>query len=171
MTKGICVTLAALLVILSVWTGVWYFGYAAYYTRLTGVMEKITGEESVMTTANYKKDTEHYQYLLKTPFLLSDAAFVRVISDTGIIMFFYPEFGGEYSFNVMLGDENGRYIQAWLNPDLTPNYEDHNARPRTDEEKALIQKLLDEKRKEIIEMFDAVNALWGIRYLTDTGAE
>ncbi len=165
--KGICITLAALLVIISVWTSIWYFGYAAYYTKLASKMEKITGEEAAMTIADYKKETEHYQYLLKTPFLLSDSGFVRMTSDTGIIMFFYPEFGGKYVFNVMLGDENGRYKQAWLNPDLTPNYE-RSSRMVTDEEKEFFQKLLDEKRGEIIKMFDTVEALWGIKYLTGT---
>lgn len=168
MTKGICATLAALLLILSVWAGVWYFGYATYYTQLASKMEKITGEEAAMTTADYKKETEHYQYLLKMPFLLSDAAFVRVVSDTGMIMFFYPELGGEYSFYFMLGDESGAYKGVWLNPDLTPNYEDHADRELTDEEKAFVQKLLDEKQNEIIEMFGAVYELWGIQFLVNT---
>lgn len=39
---------------------------------------------------------------------------------------------------------------------------------RTDEEKAIIQQLLDEKHDEITEMFGAVYELWGIEYLTDT---
>lgn len=166
--KGICITLAALLVVFSVWTGIWYFGYAVSYTKLASKMEKITGEEAAMTIADYKMETEHDQYLLKTPFLLSNAGFVRMISDNGIILFFYPEFGGKYSFNVMLSDESGIYRQAWLNPDLTPNYKGYSARMRTDEDKAIFQRLLEEKRVEIIKMFDTIHSLWGIQYLTDT---
>jgi len=165
--KGICITLAALLVVFSVWTGIWYFGYAAYYTRLAGKMEKITGEEAVMTIADYKMETEHDQFLLKTPFLLSNAGFVRMTSDTGIILFFYPEFGGEYSFNVMLCDESGVYDQAWLNPNLTPDY-DRTHSMRTEEDKAAFRELLEEQRGEIARMFDTIHSLWGIQYLTDT---
>ena len=164
--NGIWVTLAALLVTISVWAGIWYFGYAKYYTRLGNKMDKITGAEATMTTADYKKETEEYQYLLKVPLFLSDDAFVRVTSNTGIVMFFYPEFGGEYSFSIMVSDENGTYRQVWLNPDLTPNYEKYTTPVSADEEKVLIQQLLDEKQNEIIEMFDAVYKLWGIEYLT-----
>ncbi len=166
--KGVCITLAALLVIVSVWAGIWYFGYAVYYTRLANKMEELTGKEAEMTAADYKMETENYQYLLKMPVFLSDDAFVRMISDTGIILFFYPEFGGKYVFNVMLGDENGIYKRAWLNPDLTPNFESSSRRPVTDEEKEFFQKLLDEKRGEIIKMFNTIEALWGIKYLTGT---
>lgn len=166
MKKGILVTMVALLVTISVWAGIWYFGYAKYYARLGNGMDKISGAEAAMTTADYKKETDEYQYLLKMPLFLSDDAFVRVTSNTGLVMFFYAEFGGEYSFNVMVSDENGTYRQVWLNPDLTPNYEKDTTPVSTDEEKVLIQQLLDEKQSEIIDMFDAVYRLWGIACLT-----
>ncbi|MGN0385863.1 MAG: hypothetical protein ACI4EX_08260 [Lachnospiraceae bacterium] len=70
--------------------------------------------------------------------------------------------------NCTFNNPTAIYQNAWLNPDLTPNYEGHDAPMRTDEEKAVIQQLLDEKQDEITEMFDAVYELWGIEYLTDT---
>lgn len=163
--KGIYVTLAAFLVAVSALTAIWYFGYAAHYARLSNEMEKITGNEAAMTAADYKLEREHYQYLLKNPMFLSRDGFVRVTSDTGIILFIYPKFGGEYRFSLMFSDESGIYRQMWLNPDLTPGLEDHTV-VRTDKEKTQIQRMLEEKQDEIIEMFDAVYELWGIEYIT-----
>ena len=165
-TRGVCIALAMLIIIVSALTGIWYFRYGKYYARMAESMTRITGEEADMTAADYRLEANGYRFDIAMPFPLSNSGFVRVTDDAGHVMFLYPESGGGYTFKVALQENASSFHFIILNPDLTVNFEDHPVPPRTDEEKALLEALLQEQRDEIIAMFDAVYDLWGIEFLT-----
>ena len=163
--KGICITLAALLLVTAVLVSVWYFSYAKYYFQMADKMEPTPDHDDYFTSSHYCVESDGYRYELWLPIVLSDCGFARVMDDNGMVMFIYPGVGGDVDVSVVLTYGSGSFIKVWLNSDLTPNYEDHKVPVRTDSEKELILDLLDEKRNEIIDMLDAIHKQWGIQYL------
>lgn len=163
--KGICITLVAVLLVVTVLVGVWYFGYAKFYFQMVDIMEPTSDNDSFFTSSNYCIVRDGYRYEVWLPIVLSDSGFARVINENGMVMFIYPGVGGDVDVSVVLTYGTSSFIKVWLNPDLTPNYEEHKVPVRTDAEKELIQNLLNEKRGEIIDMFDAIRNFWGIRYI------
>lgn len=165
MKKGVCITLSVLLLIASVLIGVWYFGYAKYYFHMANKMEQTPDEDAFFTSSDYTVERDGYRYEVWLPMVLSNSGFVRVMNENGLVMFLYPEYGGNIEVSIMLRDEEGTYIKVWLNTDLSPNYEEHTVPPRTDAEKNKIQKLLTEMEADIIDMFNGIHDIWGIQYL------
>lgn len=165
MKKGICVTLAALLLITAVLTGIWYFSYAKYYFQMADKMERITGEEAAMTSADYKKEMNGYRFDIAMPMILSNSAFVRVMGEDGLILFLYPEVGGSYTFWFFITDENNESWSVHLKSDMTPDFDHYRFPVRSDSEKEHISQLLIEQRGDVAAMLDAVNELWGIDLL------
>lgn len=167
MRKGICLTLVVLLVISFILSGAWYLGYGRYYAQMAQKLEPITGDEASMTVADYKKEINGYRFDVAMPFILSNNGFARVTDEKGMVMFIYPEAGGNYSFKVSLYEDANSFHMVWLRSDLTPNYEDHPLPVRTEWEKACIAQLLEQQKGQILEMCRAVYALWGIELVDE----
>jgi len=166
--KGMCIMLALILVLATVMTGIWYFSYGRYYYKLTGNMEKTPDEDAFFTSSDYTVINNGYRFEVWLPIVLSNSGFARVISDDGMIMFVYPEFGGSVDVSVIIDMEDGSFIKVWLNHDLTPNFKDHSVPFKTEEEKNEICALLEDKRNDIIDMFDAIREIWDIYYYDAT---
>lgn len=178
--KGVCVTLATMLALFSVWVCVWYFGYAVRYDKLTGKLERIEGESAAMTTASHSLRYKDYMILLKKPGFLGEGGFVRVGDKEGMVifldekgnrvdqnqemyfnLFFYPQFGGGYHTAVVIDDGKETWW-IWLTKDLGYNYDLYQAANRAAEEIAYEEKLLAEHREEIQNLIDIVKEIWSI---------
>ena len=163
--RGICITLAALLLVTAVLTGIWYFSYAKYYYQLTETMEQTTKEDRFYTSSDYTTEKNGYRFEVWLPIILSNSGFVRVMDDDGLVMFLYPETGGSYSFWLYITDQDNESYSVYLKADMTPDFENHQFPVRTEAQKAQITQLLIEQQADIISMLDAVQALWGIDLL------
>lgn len=163
--KGICITLAALLLIATVLTGVWYFSYARYYFQMTKTMVRTAEEDRFFTSSDYTAIHDGYRFEVWLPIILSDCGFARIMDENGTIMFLYAEVGGEYNFRFIIDDESGESWSVHINKDLTPDFENYQFPVRNDAEKEHITQLLMEHRDDIKSMLDAVYVLWGIDLL------
>ena len=163
--KGICATLAALLLVTAVLTGIWYFSYAKYYYRLTDIMECTSKEDKFFTSSDYTVEKDGYRFEVWLPILLSNSGFVRVMDNDGLVMFLYPETGGSYSFWLQVTDQNNESYSVHLKSDMTPDFENHQFPVRTETQKEHIRHLLVEQHDDVVAMLDAVQALWGIKLL------
>ena len=180
MRKGARITLAVLLVILILWTGVWYFGYAIHYDRLAGKLERITDEAAAMTTASHSLEYGNYLTILKKPGFLGGGGFVHIgpresmvifldenmrevgqNMDMCVDLFFYPQFGGGYEAAVIL-DDGGELWWAWITPELGYNYDLYNSADAPPEEIAHLEQLLEDHHEEVADLVDAAEELFEI---------
>lgn len=160
--RGICITLAALLLVAAVLTGVWYFSYAKYWYRLTEVMEQTDREEAFFTSSDYTAQRNGYRFEVWLPIVLSNSGFVRIMDEDGLVMFLYPEVGGSYSFWLYITDENRESYSVYLKSDMTPDFENHPFPVRSEREKESIRQLLIDQKEDVISMLAEVRAFWGI---------
>ena len=163
--RGICVTLAALLLAAAVLTGIWYFRYAKYWYRLTEVMDRPAENEWFVSSSDYVLEKEGYRFDVSLPVILSDSGFVRVMNGDGLVVFLYPQVGGSCSFWLYITDRDNEAYSVYLKADMTPDFENHPFPVRSESEKAHIIQLLEERRGEIDAMLDAIQSLWGIELL------
>ena len=179
MRKGIRATLAVLLAILALWTGVWYFGYAIHYDRLAGKMEPVTYEEDFLTSASHYTIYNDHPVLLKKPGFLGEGGFVHVAhqftsiylneewvqigqnSDTYIDLFFYPKFGGGYEAAVMIEKKNGT-VWAWLTPELGLDLERHEADNLNKGQLDDLEYLLKHHHKQITALVETAESFFEI---------
>lgn len=162
--RGICITLAALLLVTAVLTGIWYFRYAKYYYQLTATMERTSKEDQFFTSSDYTAEKDGYRFEVWLPIVLNDSGFVRVMDD-GMVLFLYPEIGGSYSFWLDITDQNNQSHSVYLKSDMTPDFENHPFPVRTETQKEHITQLLIEQHDDVVAMLDAVHALWSIDLL------
>ena len=165
MRAGICVTLAALLLILTVLTGIWYFSYAKYYYRLTDGMDRPDKEDSFVTSSDYTLEKDGYRFDVCLPIVLSNSGFVRVMDDEGLVLFLYPETGGSYSFWLYITDDDNKAYSVYLKSDMTPDFENHPFPVRSEREKQCVTQLLVDRKEEVISILDEVKSLWEIDLL------
>lgn len=165
MAKGFCVALAVLVFVTTIVSCIWYFDYAKYYFRLTDQMTRVTGEESTMTYADYRKDFAGHQFDVALPVFLSNSGFVRVMNNKGIVLFFYPQRGGSYTHRFLITDEENRMWSVQLRSDIAPDFDRYPASDQVTGEKLRIQQLVSEKREDIVDMLDAVRELYNIQLL------
>ena len=168
MRKGICIALAALLLVTAVLTGTWYFSYAKYYYQLTRTMERTAKEDQFFTSSDYTAEKNGYRFEVWLPIILSKSGFIRVMDDDGLVMFLYPEAGGSYSFWLYITDQDNESYSVYLKSDMTPDFENHQFPVRTETQKEQIKQLLVAQHDDIVAMLDAVRALWGIDLLKYT---
>lgn len=160
--RGICITLAALLLVTAVLTGIWYFSYAKYYYQLTETMEQTTKEDRVFTTSDYTTEKNGYRFEVWLPIVLSNSGFVRVMDEEGLVMFLYPEAGGSYSFWLHITDQDNEAYSVYLKSDMTPDFENHQFPVRSEAEKQKITQLLADKNEDVVAMLEEIEELWGI---------
>ena len=165
MRKGICITLATLLLVTAVLTGIWYFSYAKYYYHLTRTMERTAKEDQFFTSSDYTTEENGYRFEVWLPILLSNSGFVRVMDDDGLVMFLYPEAGGSYSFWLSITDQDNKAYSVHIKPDMTPDFENYPFPVHSESEKQKITQLLADQNEEITSMLEEVQALWGIDLL------
>ena len=184
--KGAIVALSVLAAIFLIWTGIWYFGYAIHYDRLAKPLEKVNDQVAAMTTAGHTLVVGEHRIVLKHPGFLGEGGFIHVGNKEGMVvfldeennqigqnkevwidLFFYPEFGGGYRYALII-DDGEKSWWTWITPELTYNYDLYDAASRPAEEIEIIEQLLVEHRDEIISLFDTVNNVWGIEFLTVT---
>jgi len=160
--KGILITLAALLVAVAVFVGIWYFSYAKSYWKMTESMERTSEEDSVYTSSDYMIKKDEYQFEVWLPELLSNGGFARVMGTDGLILFLYPEMGGNCTFKLLITDEDNQTWVVYLDSNGMPDFENHQFPVRSDGEKAHIRELATQKAEQIEAVLDAVNKQWGI---------
>lgn len=160
--RGICIALAALLLVTAVLTGIWYFSYAKYYYQLTETMDQTTKEDKFFTSSDYTIEKNGYRFEVWLPIILSNSGFVRVMDDDGLVMFLYPQAGGSYSFWLYITDQDNESYSVYLKSDMTPDFENHPFPVRSESEKQKITKLLADKNEDVVSMLEEVQVLWGI---------
>ena len=101
---GICVTLAVLVLVMTVFSGIWYFSLGKYWYQLTEVMDRISKEDRFITSSDYVTEKNGYRFDVSLPVILSNSGFVRVMDDEGLVLFLYPETGGSYSLWLYIAD-------------------------------------------------------------------
>ena len=163
--RGICITLAALLLIAAVLTGIWYFRYAKYYYQLTETMEQTTKEDKFFTSSDYTAERNGYRFEVWLPIILSNSGFVRVMDEDGLVMFLYPEKGGSYSFWLYITDQDNEAYSVYLNADMTPDFENHPFPVRSESEKQKITQLLTDKNEAVVSMLEEIHSFWDIDLL------
>ena len=166
--RGICITLAALLLVTAALTGIWYFSYAKYWYRLTETMDQTTKEDKFFTSSDYTIEKNGYRFEVWLPVILSNSGFVRVMDDEGLVIFLYPETGGSYSFWLYITDQNKESYSVYLKSDMTPDFENHQFPVRSEYEKQKITQLLADKNEDVVSMLEEVRTLWGIDLLKYT---
>lgn len=165
MKRGICITLAVLLLLTSLLTGIWYLRCARYYYHLTQHMERTPEEAAVYTSSDYAAESKGYYYEVWMPYVWSNSGFARVTADDGLILFLYPEAGGDYSFKLYITDENNQSYTVYLTKDLTADFENHPFPVRSEQEQAQINRLLEQRRGDISAMLGAIQEFWHIDLL------
>lgn len=168
LTRGICLTLSVVIVLLLASVGVWCFGYGRYFFQMADKMDCVTTDVAFAGTAQYVKETEEYDYYLMMPIVFSSSGFARVTDRSGMTMFIYPQWGGGYRFCCYITDENDRIWQVKLKADMTP---DNGTLPppiTENSEQRRISELVAEKKTDIEEMLAAVYTLWGVALITNT---
>jgi hypothetical protein len=163
--RGVCITLAALLLVTSVLTGIWYFSYAKYYYQMTERMDKTTKEDKFFTSSDYTTEKNGYRFEVWLPIILSDSGFARVMDEDGLVMFLYPEAGGSYSFWVCITDQDNESYSVYLKSDMSPDFENHPFPVRSENEKQKITQLLMDKNEDLFSMLEEVQVFWGIDLL------
>ena len=163
--RGIASTLAALLLIVAVLSGVWYFSYGKEYYRLAGVMDRPSNEDQFISSADYTLQKDGYRFDINMPLPLSNSGFVRVMDESGLVLFLYPERNGAYSFWFFITDTHNQSYSVHLKSDMTPDFENYPFPVRSEPEQNHIRQLLIEQNADIAAMLDAVEALWDIDLL------
>ena len=162
---GICVTLAVLVLVMTVFSGIWYFSLGKYWYQLTEVMDPIGKEDHIATSSDYVAEQNGYRFDVSLPVILSNSGFVRVMDDEGLVLFFYPETGGSYSFWFYITDEDNEAYSVYLKSDMTPDFDNHPFPVRTELEKQRVTRLIIDRKEDVISILDAVRSLWGIDLL------
>ena len=162
---GICVTLAVLVLVMTVFSGIWYFSLGKYWYRLTEDMDRIDKEDRFITSSDYMTEKNGYRFDVSLPIVLSNSGFVRVMDDEGLVLFLYPEAGGSYSFWLYITDENNEAYSVYLKSDLTPDFDNHPFPVRSELEKQRITQLLIDRKEDVLSILGAVQDLWGIDLL------
>lgn len=160
--RGICIALATLLLIVTLLTGIWYFRYGKYYYNLTKAMDQTSEEDKFFTSSDYTTELNGYRFEVWLPTILSNSGFIRVTAEDGLIMFLYPEVGGDYSFWFYITNECNESYSVYLKSDMSADFENHPFPVHSEDEKSEITQLLEDKNKDIASMIDEVKALWGI---------
>jgi hypothetical protein len=106
-----------------------------------------------------------YRFDVSLPVILSNSGFVRVMDDEGLVLFFYPETGGSYSFWLYITDEDNEGYSVYLKSDMTPDFDNHPFPVRSELEKQRVTQLLIERKEDVISILDTVQDLWGIDLL------
>ena len=163
--RGICITLAALLLVTAVLTGIWYFSYAKYWYQLTEPMDQTAKEDRFFTSSDYTAEKNGYRFEVWMPIVLSDSGFARVMDDDGLVLFLYPQTGGSYSFWLHITDQDNEAYSVYLKADMTPDFENHQFPVRSETEKQNITRLLNDKKEAVASMLEEIRALWGIDLL------
>ena len=163
--RGICSTLAALLLVTAVLTGIWYFRYAKYYYQMTETMDKTTKEDKFFTSSDYTTEKNGYRFEVWLPIILSNSGFARVMDENGLVMFIYPEVGGSYSFWLYITDQDNESYSVYLKSDMSPDFENHPFPVRSESEKQKITQLLMDKNEDLLSMLEEVRLFWGIALL------
>ena len=166
--RGIGITLAALLLVTVVLTGIWYFSYAKYWYQLTEVMGPPTKEAPFAASSDYVLEKNGYRFDVCLPAVLSNSGFIRVMDDEGLVLFFYPQVGGNYRFWLFITDQDNESYSVYLRSNMTPDFESHPFPVRSDSEKKHIIQLLKDRNDDVAAMLDAVRTLWGIDLLKYT---
>ena len=162
---GICVTLAVLVLVMTVFSGIWYFSLGKYWYQLTEVMDPIGKEDHIATSSDYVAEQTGYRFDVSLPVILSNSGFVRVMDDEGLVLFFYPETGGSYSFWFYITDEDNEAYSVYLKSDMTPDFDNHPFPVRSELEKQRVTRLIIDRKEDVISILDAVQSLWGIDLL------
>ena len=162
---GICVTLAVLVLVMTVFSGIWYFSLGKYWYRLTEDMDRIDKEDRFITSSDYMTEKNGYRFDVSLPIVLSNSGFVRVMDDEGLVLFLYPEAGGSYSFWLYITDEDNEAYSVYLKSDLTPDFDNHPFPVRSELEKQRITQLLIDRKEDVLSILDAVQSFWGIDLL------
>ena len=165
--RGICIALAALLVVALVLTGIWYFSYARYWYELADVMDTAPKEEH-SSSIDYVLLKNGFRFDMNIPAFLSNSGFVRVMDSDGLVIFFYPETGGSYSFWLYITDQDNEAYSVHLKSDMTPDFENYQFPVRSEPEKQKITQLLADKNDAVAAMLDEIQSLWGIDLLKFT---
>ena len=160
--KGICIALAALLLVTSVLIGIWYFRYAKHYYRLTETMDRTAKGDHFFTSSDYTAEKNGYRFEVWLPIILSKSGFVRVMDDDGLVMFLYPEAGGSYSFWLHITDQDNEAYSVYLKSDMTPDFENHRFPAHNEREKQKITQLLIDSKTDVLSMLEEVKGFWGI---------
>ena len=162
--RGICITLAVVLLIAAVLSGSWYINYGKYWYQLVDVMDRPTKEDRFVTASDYALEKNGYRFDICLPMILSNSGFVRVMNDD-LVLFFYPETGGDYSFWLYITDQYNESYSVYLKSDMKPDFDNHPFPVRSEGEKQKITRLLAERKEDVNSILDAVQALWGIDLL------
>ena len=162
---GICVTLVVLVLVMTVFSGIWYFSFGKYWYQLTEVMDPIDKEDHFVTSSDYVAEKNGYRFDVNLPIVLSNSGFVRVMDDEGLVLFLYPETGGSYSFWLHITDEANEAYSVYLKSDMTPDFDNHPFPVHSALEKQRITQLLIDREEDVLSILDAVQGLWGIDLL------
>ena len=162
---GICVALAVLVLIMTALSGIWYFSLGKYWYQLTEVMDPIDKEDHFVTSSDYVAEKNGYRFDVNLPIVLSNSGFVRVMDDEGLVLFFYPEVSGSYSFWLYITDEANEAYSVYLKSDMTPDFDNHPFSVHSALEKQRITQLLIDREEDVLSILDAVQGLWGIDLL------
>ncbi len=160
--RGVCITLAILVLVALLLTGIWYFSYGKYWYQLTDVMVRTTKEDKAFSSSDYILEKDGYQFDVSLPVFMSDSGFVRIMDNEGLVMFLYPQSGGSYTFWLYITDQNNVSYSVYLKSDLTPDFDNHPFPVRSKREKEKITQLLIDQNENIVSMIDEVQELWGI---------
>lgn len=167
--KGICITLAAILLVLGMLSCIWYFRYGKVFFRMAGDMERTASGEWVIADSSYHKEVDGYRFDLWFPSVFTEDGYARVMGEDGLGVFIYPEPGGGFSWKLYITDAEGRIRFVYLYADLTPDFESHNTLASAEKEKEKVRQLVAEKEDEILALISAVKTLWGIDLRQYTG--
>ena len=178
--KGACITIAVVVALFVVLTGIWYLGYAVRYDKLAGKLEKVNDATAAMTTAGHYLEHGNYVVVLKKPGFLGDGGFVHIGDREGMViflneaweeigqnkemcidLFFYPQFGGGYRTAVIFDDGNETWW-VWLTPELTYNYDLYSSSERPAEEIAHLEQLLVDYHEEVADLVNVAKEVWNI---------
>ena len=163
--KGVCITLAAIALVVTVLSAVWYFDYGKVFFDMAEDMERTAEGDTLITGANYKKEMGGYRFDLWWPSMFDDDGHAQVDGGNGLRLFLYPKSDGAYDWKLYVEDADGRMWFVHLKKDLTPDFENFDTLLNAKKEKEKVQQIVVEKRQDISAMLDAVKELWGIDLL------
>ena len=160
--KGVCLTLGAIVLALTLIVSGWYAGYAKFYYQLTEKMERTSWEDRYFTSSDYTAVMDGYRFEVWLPIVLSENGFARVISDSGLVLFVYAGEDGTCTYRFLITDADNQSWTVYLKSDLTPDFESSLFPYRSEREKAHIAQMVKEQEADITAMLHAVYQLWGL---------
>jgi len=163
--KGVCITLAAIVLVIGVLLAGWYFSYGKVFHSLAENMDRTAESDMLITGADHTKQMSGYRFDLWGPTVLNDDGYARVDSGDGLGLFLYPKRGGAYEWKLYIENADGRMWFLHLKKDLTPDFENYDTLLSAEKEKAKVEQLVAEKEEEISAMLETVQKLWHIDLL------